>query len=63
MPVKPVHLSGCAAKEWDRLTGEMEAANIEVSVAHRSPLSPGGHYSGGHCRVLRIKNPPSEFNE
>lgn len=38
-PVKPGNLSGRAANEWDRLTGEMEASNIQVSVAHRTPLA------------------------
>lgn len=38
-PVKPQNLSGRAAEEWDRLTTEMQAANINVSVAHRTPLS------------------------
>jgi len=38
-PAKSGNLSGPAAKEWDRLTGEMEASNIQVSAAHRTPLT------------------------
>lgn len=38
-PLKPSNLSARASIEWDRLTGELEAAHIEVTPAHRSPLS------------------------
>lgn len=38
-PSKPVNLSARASREWDRLTGELKAARIQVSVAHRATLS------------------------
>jgi phage terminase small subunit len=38
-PAKPTNLSERAAIEWDRLTGELETANIHVSTAHRALLS------------------------
>jgi phage terminase small subunit len=38
-PLKPTNLSDRAAIEWDRLTGELEAAQIQVSTAHRALLS------------------------
>ena len=38
-PLKPVNLSDRAAAEWDRLVGELTAASIQVSTAHRPMLS------------------------
>lgn len=38
-PTKPANLSERASREWDRLTGELEAARIHVSEAHRATLS------------------------
>jgi len=38
-PLKPSNLSARASAEWDRLTGELEAAHIQVTAAHRTPLS------------------------
>lgn len=38
-PLKPSNLSFRASAEWDRLTGELEAAHIQITVAHRTPLS------------------------
>jgi phage terminase small subunit len=38
-PLKPANLSARASKEWDRLTGELEASQIQVTAAHRAPLS------------------------
>src|SRR5437867_3929070 len=38
-PVKPAGLSESAAVEWDRLTEELAVAGIQVSVAHRAPLT------------------------
>lgn len=38
-PLKPSNLSARAAQEWDRLTGELEGAQIQVSTAHRALLS------------------------
>jgi P27 family predicted phage terminase small subunit len=37
-PAKPVNLSERASREWDRLTGELDAARIHVSEAHRATL-------------------------
>jgi phage terminase small subunit len=37
-PVKPTNLSERAGKEWDRISGEIEAAHIILSPAHRSVL-------------------------
>lgn len=37
-PTKPDNLSERAAHEWDRLTGELEAAQIQVTTAHRTLL-------------------------
>lgn len=38
-PVKSGNLSERASAEWDRLTGELEAAGIQVTTAHRTLLS------------------------
>ena len=38
-PEKPSALSPRAAREWDRLTRELESASIQVSTAHRALLS------------------------
>lgn len=38
-PLKPVNLSERASYEWDRLIGELAASGIEVTAAHRTPLS------------------------
>jgi phage terminase small subunit len=38
-PLKPGNLSDRAAREWDRLTSELEGAQIQVSTAHRALLS------------------------
>ncbi|MFZ0864637.1 MAG: P27 family phage terminase small subunit [Candidatus Sulfotelmatobacter sp.] len=38
-PVKPENLSARAAIEWDRLTSELENAQIQVTTAHRALLS------------------------
>lgn len=38
-PAKPVNLSDRASAEWDRLMGELTAASIRVTPAHRTPLS------------------------
>ena len=37
-PVKPDNLSARAAHEWDRLTAELENAQIELTMAHRTLL-------------------------
>jgi phage terminase small subunit len=37
-PVKPDNLSARAAHEWDRLTGELESAQIQITTAHRTLL-------------------------
>jgi P27 family predicted phage terminase small subunit len=37
-PAKPANLSEQASREWDRLTGELEASRIHVSAAHRATL-------------------------
>lgn len=41
-PLKPTNLSDRAALEWDRLTSELGAAQIQVSTAHRALLSLAG---------------------
>src|ERR1700685_3811261 len=38
-PVKPANLSARASMEWDRLTGELDRAGIQVTEAHRALLS------------------------
>lgn len=38
-PLKPTHLSTLASREWDRLTVELEQANIRLTTAHRATLS------------------------
>jgi phage terminase small subunit len=38
-PLKPANLSPLASSEWDRLTGELEQAGIQVTAAHRTLLS------------------------
>jgi phage terminase small subunit len=39
VPVKSANLSARAAAEWDRLRKELEDAGIQVTVAHRAPLT------------------------
>lgn len=39
LPSKPSHLSEQASKEWDRLVGEIQAAGIRVTVAHRAAIT------------------------
>lgn len=38
-PLKPNNLSERASAEWDRLTRELDVAHIQVTAAHRTPLS------------------------
>jgi phage terminase small subunit len=38
-PVKPTGLSVQASAEWDRLSSELAASGIQVTVAHRAPLT------------------------
>lgn len=38
-PLKPNNLSPRAAIEWDRITGELATAQIQVTAAHRTVLS------------------------
>lgn len=38
-PEKPTNLSDRASAEWDRLIGELAAAHIQVTPAHRTVLS------------------------
>ena len=38
-PLKPSNLSARAAVEWDRLTSELESAQIQVATSHRALLS------------------------
>jgi phage terminase small subunit len=38
-PLKPANLSARAYAEWDRLISELAASQIQVSAAHRAPLS------------------------
>lgn len=38
-PLKPENLSQRASLEWDRLTSELETAQIQVTTAHRALLS------------------------
>ena len=38
-PEKPANLSERASIEWDRIVGELETAHIQVTAAHRTPLS------------------------
>jgi len=37
-PVKPLNLPGEASRQWDRLVGEIAAAHIQLTPAHRSVL-------------------------
>lgn len=38
-PLKPSNLSPRASVEWDRIIGELAEAQIQVTTAHRAPLS------------------------
>lgn len=38
-PAKPSGLSSGASAEWDRLAGELEAAGLLVTVAHRAAMT------------------------
>lgn len=38
-PIKPGNLSKRASAEWDRLMGELQAAGIQISTAHRALVS------------------------
>lgn len=37
-PIKPASLSDRAAKEWDRMMGEIDSAGIQLTPAHRAAL-------------------------
>jgi P27 family predicted phage terminase small subunit len=37
-PAKPAHLSEAAAREWDKLVGEIAASSLQVTPAHRGLL-------------------------
>lgn len=39
MPSKPTNLSERAAKEWDRIVGELTDSNIIVAKAHRALIA------------------------
>jgi phage terminase small subunit len=39
VPLKPAGLSGRASAEWDRLLKELEDAGLQITVAHRAPLT------------------------
>jgi phage terminase small subunit len=38
-PAKPSGLSESASAEWDRLAAELEAAGLQLTVAHRAAMS------------------------
>jgi phage terminase small subunit len=38
-PAKPIELSPRAALEWDRLSRELADAGLQITVAHRAPLT------------------------
>lgn len=38
-PTKPANLSPRASAAWDRLLGELQEANLLITVAHRAALS------------------------
>lgn len=38
-PAKPPGMAAAVSAEWDRLTGELEAANIQLTPAHRASLA------------------------
>lgn len=38
LPAKPPRLTPAASAEWDRIIGEIEAAHIQLTPAHRSIL-------------------------
>jgi phage terminase small subunit len=38
-PTKPTNLSARASRAWDRIVSELEASNIRVTPAHRTPLT------------------------
>ena len=38
-PTKPSGLSMLAAIEWDRLLAELQEAGLQITVAHRAPLT------------------------
>ena len=39
LPAKPAHLSAQASIEWDRLLLEIQAAGLQITTAHRAPLT------------------------
>ncbi len=38
-PAKPAGLSTRASREWDRLLQELQDAGLQITVAHRAPLT------------------------
>lgn len=53
-PVKPSNLSDRASKEWDRLTGELEEAQIQLTTAHRTLLSSAATISADIAEAWEV---------
>jgi|HubBroStandDraft_2_1064218.scaffolds.fasta_scaffold279395_1 hypothetical protein len=51
-PAKPPGLTPRAAKEWDRIMTEIEAAQIQITPAHRSILELAANISADMLECL-----------
>ena len=62
-PLKPSTLSAEASVEWDRLVGELEAAKIQVSSAHRTLLSMAATLAADITRAWAAIEKEGEYIE
>jgi phage terminase small subunit len=60
-PEKPANLSPRAAREWDRLIGELESANIQVSTAHRTLLQLAATIAADIAKAYAVVEKEGEY--
>ena len=60
-PLKPDNMSDRAAKEWDRLTAELETAHIQVSTAHRPLLSLAATIAADIAKAWEVVKAEGEY--
>ncbi len=62
-PLKPGNLRQRASEEWDRLIGELESAGIQVTAAHRTPLSLAATIAADIARAWAVIENDGEYIE